>query len=253
MPTLNSGAIHGDGVSSSSPQPSVSTFRRDRKVTPPSVGAPTTGMSDVQTPAEKIGRRSSLTMGLGAGSLGRSSSRLRKKERGDGDGDKEREKDKLKKEKERARAKEEKEREKERKGKGKEKEKERDEERAQIMSTGSIGTGGKRRPRLSLSTGSRQNLNSTTGTPHLSHHQSPSQSLPPSRNIIRRMRSGSSLMLSGAEGDGDAGVRGTPMGHVSNPNPGTKKKAGIVREVSKVAEKMVRGLKSALDFVDGSQ
>ncbi|KAK1215002.1 hypothetical protein PQX77_022413 [Marasmius sp. AFHP31] len=255
MPTLNSGSVYAsgsDGPSVSSPQP----FGRDRTTTPPS------GVSAVaseQTPTEKMGRRSSLTMGLGAGSLGRSSSRLRKKERGDGEGEKEREKEKLKKEKAKAkeREKEEKERERERKGKGKEKEKEKDEERAQIMSTGSIGIGGRRRPRLSLSTGSRQTLNVTSGFPQFPHPQSPPQSPPPpSRNIVRRMRSSSSLMMSAGEnnGDGAGPSAGGPVRHVSNPNPTTiRKKPTFVREVSKRAEKLVQGIENALDFVDSEK
>ncbi|KAG7089092.1 hypothetical protein E1B28_010801 [Marasmius oreades] len=209
----------------SSPQPSTVTF----------ITATAEPLAD--TLNDKASRRASLTMS----SLGRSSSRRRKKEL-----ESEKEKDKAKKEKAKGKEKEKekgKEREKEEKErKGKEREKD---ETAQTDHSADLGktTGKVRRPRLSLSTGSRQNLS------NLSQQQLPfSQSPPPTMqsHVIRRMRSGSSL-LSGGELEGDSHGRG-----VNNPHPGVKKrKTGLVREVSMRAEKLVQGLESALDFVDG--
>ncbi|KAL0568647.1 hypothetical protein V5O48_013332 [Marasmius crinis-equi] len=235
MPTLVTSSIQGGdspavkwhspppAMSLSSPQPSIMTFSgtsSTREHTPPFATE------------EKISRRGSLTMG----SLGRSSSKLRRKER-----EPEMEKERLKREKAKAkeREKEEREREKERERERKVKGKER--ERDETATDHSTGT--KRRPRLSLSTGSRQNLGG--------HFQSPPQSPPPPpppRNIIRR--SGSSLMLSGGDEADDA-----PTRPLTNPSATTvkKKRAGLVREVSMRAEKLVQGLESALDFVDGRQ
>ncbi|KAL0577994.1 hypothetical protein V5O48_003997 [Marasmius crinis-equi] len=235
MPTLVTSSIQGGespamkwhspppGMSLSSPQPSIMTF---------------SGTSSTREHTPPL-RRRSVGGGLTMGSFGGSSSKLRGKER-----EPEMEKERLKREKTKAkeREKEEREREKERGRERKVKGKER--ERDETVTDHSTGT--KRRPRLSLYTGSRQNLGG--------HFQSPPQSpplTPPPRNIIRRMRSRLSLMLSGGDEADDAPTR--PLTNPSATATMKKKRAGLVREVSMRAEKLVQGLESALDFVDGRQ
>ena len=63
---------------------------------------------------------------------------------------------------------------------------------------------------------------------------------------IRHAQSGSNLRLSPTEQPGSQGLRA----HDAEGSSGGKKKVGLVRGMSMRAEKLVRGLDAAIDFVD---